>query len=69
MDVKETKTPYDALIDIFEPKMNSETISKVFKEMKKYFKKDEILQEEFAGDLKPYKHLNESINKFYEGGL
>lgn len=34
MEVKETATPYDALIDIFEPKMTSETISKVFKELK-----------------------------------
>jgi len=28
--VKETKTPYDALIDIFEPKMTGEAISSVF---------------------------------------
>ncbi len=34
MKVKETVTPYDALIDIFEPKMTSETISKVFGELK-----------------------------------
>ncbi len=34
MKVKETTTPYDALIDIFEPKMTSETISKVFEELK-----------------------------------
>ncbi len=32
--VKETKTPYDALIDIFEPKMTGEAISRVFKEMR-----------------------------------
>ena len=30
MEVKETATPYDALIDIFEPKMASEAISKIF---------------------------------------
>ncbi len=35
MEVKETDTPYDALIDIFEPKMTSETISRVFNEVKK----------------------------------
>ncbi len=35
MEVKETNTAYDALIDIFEPKMTSETISKVFNELKK----------------------------------
>ena len=34
MEVKETATPYDALIDIFEPKMTSDTISKVFKELR-----------------------------------
>jgi carboxypeptidase Taq len=34
MEVKETATPYDALIDIFEPKMTSKTISKVFNELK-----------------------------------
>ena len=34
MDVKGTETPYDALIDIYEPKMTAETISKVFDEMR-----------------------------------
>ena len=34
MQIKETATPYDALIDIFEPKMTSESISKVFKELR-----------------------------------
>ena len=34
MDVKGTKTPYDALIDIFEPKMTTETITQVFNSMK-----------------------------------
>ncbi|UCC57905.1 MAG: carboxypeptidase M32 [Candidatus Bathyarchaeum sp.] len=34
MEVKESATPYDALIDIFEPKMTSEKISNVFKELK-----------------------------------
>jgi carboxypeptidase Taq len=34
MQVKETATPYDALIDIFEPKMTSQNISKVFGELK-----------------------------------
>jgi len=34
MEVKETATPYDALIDIFEPKMTAEKISKVFSELK-----------------------------------
>jgi len=35
MEVKETATPYDALIDIFEPKMSSETINRIFGELRK----------------------------------
>ena len=34
MDVKATATPYDALIDIFEPEMTAETIGKIFEELK-----------------------------------
>ncbi len=34
MEVKDTKTPYDALIDIFEPKMTAEMIAKVFGELR-----------------------------------
>jgi carboxypeptidase Taq len=34
MEVKETATPYDALIDIHEPKMTAETINKVFGELR-----------------------------------
>jgi len=34
MQVKATKTPYDALIDIFEPKMTAEMISQVFRELR-----------------------------------
>jgi carboxypeptidase Taq len=34
MKVKETKTPYDALIDIYEPKMTAENITKVFNELR-----------------------------------
>jgi carboxypeptidase Taq len=34
MEVKETATPYDALIDIFEPKMTSMSIGKVFRELR-----------------------------------
>ena len=34
MKVKKTKTPYDALIDIFEPKMTAEEITKVFDELR-----------------------------------
>jgi len=34
MDVKKTKTPYDALIDIFEPKMTASQITPIFNELK-----------------------------------
>jgi carboxypeptidase Taq len=34
MAIKETATPYDALIDIFEPKMPAETINKIFRELR-----------------------------------
>jgi carboxypeptidase Taq len=33
MKVKKTETPYDALLDIFEPKMTSKEITKVFDEL------------------------------------
>jgi len=35
MKVKGTATPYDALIDIYEPKMPAEAISKIFDELKR----------------------------------
>jgi carboxypeptidase Taq len=34
MDIKGARTPYDALIDNFEPKMTSDNITKIFDEMK-----------------------------------
>ncbi|MCW4048567.1 MAG: carboxypeptidase M32 [Candidatus Bathyarchaeota archaeon] len=48
MDVKGAKTPYDALIDNFEPRMTANTITKLFDEMKKGLKKvlDRVLSEE-----------------------
>jgi carboxypeptidase Taq len=35
MKVKETSTPYDALIDIFEPKMTTTTITTIFNQLQK----------------------------------
>ncbi|NIP67613.1 carboxypeptidase M32, partial [Candidatus Bathyarchaeota archaeon] len=35
MKVKETATPYDALIDIYEPKMTAKRITKIFDQLKK----------------------------------
>jgi carboxypeptidase Taq len=34
MDVKKTSTPYDALLDIYEPKMTSERITRLFNKLK-----------------------------------
>jgi len=34
MEVKETATPYDAMIDIYEPKMTTEATTKIFKELR-----------------------------------
>lgn len=34
MEVKQTATPYDALIDIYEPKMTSEMITRIFNELR-----------------------------------
>jgi carboxypeptidase Taq len=38
MKVKQTKTPYDALVDIFEPKMTSGAINKIFAELQQGLK-------------------------------
>ncbi len=35
MEVKQTATPYDALIDIYEPKMTAKMITKIFNKLKK----------------------------------
>jgi carboxypeptidase Taq len=39
MKVKKTKTPYDALIDIYEPNMTTEAITKIFTELQQTLKK------------------------------
>ncbi|MFB3888451.1 MAG: carboxypeptidase M32 [Candidatus Bathyarchaeia archaeon] len=39
MKVKETKTPYDALVDIFEPKMTSDNITRIFTELRQGLQK------------------------------
>ena len=30
---------------------------------------EEVLQKDFLGELKPYRYLHETIDKFYEEGL
>ncbi|TRO53004.1 carboxypeptidase M32, partial [Candidatus Bathyarchaeota archaeon] len=46
MDVKGAKTPYDALIDSFEPKMTADNITRIFDDMKKGLKgvMDKVLE-------------------------
>ena len=44
-------------------------IKLVFKKLKKYISKDGVLKDDFTGDLKPYKHLHDTIQNFYEAGL
>ncbi len=39
MKVKQTKTPYDALLDIYEPKITTEAITKIFTELQQGLKK------------------------------
>ena len=39
MKVKETKTPYDAFLDIYEPKITNEEITKIFNELQEGLKK------------------------------
>ena len=38
MTVKRTATPYDALIDIFEPKMSADSIARIFSELKTHLR-------------------------------
>ena len=53
--VKKTKTAYDALIDIYEPKMTSEEIGKIFDELRKGTEK--ILHQIQTGTTKPDKSI------------
>ena len=39
MKVKQTKTPYDALLDVYEPKITTEAITKIFTELQQGLKK------------------------------
>ncbi|MCX8149900.1 MAG: carboxypeptidase M32 [Candidatus Bathyarchaeota archaeon] len=39
MEAKQTETPYDALIDIYEPKMDAESIAKIFSDLQKGLEK------------------------------
>jgi len=48
---------------------NLTQIKKVFKKMKNHISKEKVLQEEFTGDIQPYRYLDGAITKFYEEGL
>jgi hypothetical protein len=45
------------------------TIKRVFKKLREKISKEEILHEDFMGDLKPYRYLHDVIREFYESGL
>ncbi|MCW4010789.1 MAG: carboxypeptidase M32 [Candidatus Bathyarchaeota archaeon] len=55
MKVKETSTPYDALIDIYEPKTTTQAITKVFDELQRGLKK--LLQKLCASQNQPDTHM------------
>ena len=44
-------------------------LKRVFKKLKDRVIKEEVLTEEFAGDLKPYRYLHDVIGDFYKEGL
>lgn len=48
---------------------NYAQIKLVFNKLKETIVKEDVLQEEFDGDLKPFKHLHKTIKEFYLGGL
>jgi len=58
MKVKQTKTPYDALLDIYEPKMTAEATAKVFTDLQQGLK---ILLEKIATSKSPSKNVPQSV--------
>ena len=66
MEVKETKTPYDALLDNFEPKMPAEAITKTFTQLLGGLKP--LIGKIEASQTKPYGQiLNQSVPKENQG--
>ncbi len=61
MKVKETKTPYDALVDIYEPKMTCQAITKVFIELQQGLKKL-LAKIENSKDQADVKVLHETVS-------
>ncbi|MGZ4851395.1 MAG: hypothetical protein ACXV2C_08470, partial [Candidatus Bathyarchaeia archaeon] len=58
MKVKQTKTPYDALLDIYEPKMTAEATAKVFTDLQQGLK---TLLAQIAASKNPVKNLPQSV--------
>jgi len=44
-------------------------IKKFFRRLKKRISEEPVLKKEFTGDLKPYRHLHDTIQNFYQDGL
>ncbi len=77
MDVKNAPTPYDALVDLFEPKMTSSTITQIFDELKTHLRS--IIEKCVASPRQPdvsvlhrevpiniQRRISESLSKFLE---
>ena len=58
MKVKQTKTPYDALLDIYEPKMTTEATEKVFNELQQGLK---TLLAKIANSKRPIKKIPQKV--------
>ena len=61
MEIKNAKTPYDALIDNFEPKMTAENITKIFNEMKTGLKK--VMDKVMAQDQPSTEFLSRPVSE------
>jgi len=48
---------------------NAIQIKEIFKKLRDVLSKEKVLQEEFNGDLRGYRYLDEVISRFYEEGL
>lgn len=48
---------------------NFSQLKLVFKKLKERISQEQILQEDFGGDLKPYRYLHDTLKDFYQEGL
>jgi carboxypeptidase Taq len=65
MEIKDAKTPYDALIDNFEPKMTAKNITRIFDEMKTGLKKvmDKVMSQDQPSIDFLSRHVSENIQE------